>query len=41
MLALVAALARNVRPGIDSWSGAAALGKYVLLVTRHLEEPDG
>ncbi len=36
--ALVAALARNVRPGNETWSGALSLGKYVLLATRHLED---
>ncbi|MBZ9655242.1 ubiquinol-cytochrome C chaperone family protein [Phyllobacterium lublinensis] len=35
---LVAALARNIRPDNQEWQGAQSLGKYVLLVTRHLED---
>jgi cytochrome b pre-mRNA-processing protein 3 len=39
--ALVAALARNVRPDSDNWSGAATLAHYVERVVRSLEnQPD-
>ena len=39
--ALVAALARNIRPDSDSWSGAAALADYVGRAVRLLEsQPD-
>ncbi|ATU92070.1 ubiquinol-cytochrome C chaperone family protein [Phyllobacterium zundukense] len=36
--ALVAALARNVRPDSENWPGASALGNYVLQASRHLED---
>jgi len=35
--ALVAALARNVRPDNDAWTGAAALAAYVERAAAHLE----
>jgi cytochrome b pre-mRNA-processing protein 3 len=39
--ALVAALARNVRPDSENWLGATALANYVGQVVRHLEDqPD-
>ncbi|WP_271893668.1 ubiquinol-cytochrome C chaperone family protein [Candidatus Phyllobacterium onerii] len=39
--ALIAALARNIRPDSDSWSGAAVLADYVGRVVRLLEnQPD-
>ena len=36
--ALVAALARNVRPDNDAWTGASALAAYVERTARHLDD---